>query len=87
MCDVTRMITQRELRNESGAIMRALGAGESFVVTSNGVPVGELSPLRPKRFVDAAALVAAFATAPQIDAERFRDDVDAIVDQDITPRG
>ncbi len=66
--------------------MRALGAGESFVVTSNGVPVGELSPLRPKRFVDAEALVAAFATAPRIEAERFRDDVDAVVDQDITPR-
>ena len=39
---MARQITQRELRNESGEIMRALGRGESFVVTRNGVPVGEL---------------------------------------------
>jgi antitoxin (DNA-binding transcriptional repressor) of toxin-antitoxin stability system len=30
-------ITQRELRNESGEIMRRLDQGESFVVTRNGV--------------------------------------------------
>nr|WP_291822800.1 hypothetical protein [Candidatus Microthrix sp.] len=33
-------ITQRELRNGSGEIMRRLDEGESFVVTRNGVPVG-----------------------------------------------
>src|SRR5215472_1015881 len=39
---VPREITQRELRNDSGEIMRALDQGESFVVTRNGTPVGEL---------------------------------------------
>ena len=39
-----REITQRELRNDSGEIMRALDRGESFVVTRNGVAVGELVP-------------------------------------------
>ena len=29
-------ITQRELRNDSGAIMRAVECGESFTVTRNG---------------------------------------------------
>ena len=29
-------ITQRELRNDSGEIMRAVDAGESFVVTRHG---------------------------------------------------
>jgi prevent-host-death family protein len=48
---VGREITQRELRNESGEIMRALDRGESFVVTRNGVPVGELTPLRQRQFV------------------------------------
>jgi prevent-host-death family protein len=46
-------ITQRELRNQSGEIMRALDRGESFVVTRNGVPVGELTPLRHEQFVAA----------------------------------
>jgi len=84
---MARTITQRELRNESGEIMRALGRGETFVVTRNGVPVGELTPLRERRFVRAENAVAMFAGAPSIDAERFRVDVDDVLDQDITPRG
>ena len=81
-----REITQRELRNESGAIMRALDRGETFVVTRNGVPVGELTPLRRRQFVSAEAAVASFAGAPTIDGERFRTDVDASLDQRPFPR-
>jgi antitoxin (DNA-binding transcriptional repressor) of toxin-antitoxin stability system len=83
---VPREITQRELRNASGEIMRALDRGETFVVTRNGVAVGELAPLRRRRFVAADAALAAFAGAPEIDAERFRSDVDGAVDQDPAPR-
>lgn len=83
---MAREITQRELRNESGEIMRALDRGETFVVTRNGVPVGELTPLRQRRFVAAEAAVAAFAGAPAIDRERFRADVDSVLDQDPAPR-
>ena len=57
-------ITQRELRNDSGEIMRRLDQGESFVVTRNGVPVGELTPLRRHRFVATAAVMAIFRNAP-----------------------
>jgi len=84
---VAREITQRELRNESGDIMRALDRGESFVVTRNGVPVGELTPLRQRRFVGADAVVALYASAPTIDADRFRADIDAVLDQRPRPRG
>ena len=82
-----RQITQRELRNESGEIMRALDRGETFIVTRNGVPVGELTPLRQRQFVAAEAAIAVFAGAPAIDARRFRHDVDALLDQQPTPRG
>ena len=41
-----RVITQRELRNESGRIMRALDKGKSFIATRNGVPVGALLALK-----------------------------------------
>ena len=84
---MTREITQRELRNESGDIMRRLDQGESFVVTRNGVAVGELSPVRRRRFVTTAVAMAAFATAPQIDHELLRADLDAVVGQDPAPRG
>jgi antitoxin (DNA-binding transcriptional repressor) of toxin-antitoxin stability system len=81
-----REITQRELRNGSGEIMRALDRGESFLVTRNGAPVGELLPLRRRQFVNADAAIDAFRGAPRIDAGRFREDVDAVVEQDPTPR-
>lgn len=85
--EVAREITQRELRNDSGEIMRALDRGESFVVTRNGVPVGELTPLRRRQFVSAEAAVAGFAGTPPIDQKRFRDEVDAVLDQRARPRG
>ena len=78
-------ITQRELRNDSGEIMRRLDQGEPFVITRNGVPVGELTPPRRHRFVPAAAVVAIFKNAPAIDPGRFRADVDAWADQDVLP--
>ncbi len=80
-------ITQRQLRNDSGRIMRALDAGTSFVLTRNCVAVGELVPLRPRTFVSADVAVAAFAGAPRVRPRRFRRDVASIVDQDATPRG
>lgn len=84
---VTREITQRELRNNSGEIMRQLDQGEAFVVTRNGVPVGELSPLRRHRFVPLEAAVAAFRGAPRVDFDRVRADLDRAVSQEIAPRG
>jgi prevent-host-death family protein len=83
-----RELTQRELRNRSGEIMRALDRGESFIVTRRGVPVAELKPItRRRQFVKTAVLMEALAGAPPIDYERFRADLDAVADQDPTPRG
>jgi antitoxin (DNA-binding transcriptional repressor) of toxin-antitoxin stability system len=84
---MTRRITQRELRNSSGEIMRALDRGESFLVTRNGAEVGELHPVRRRRFVAADAAIGAFDAAPHVDADRFRSDVDAVLDESPTPRG
>jgi prevent-host-death family protein len=83
---MARELTQRELRNQSGEIMRALDRGESFIVTRNGTPVGELLPIRRRQFVPADVARAVFAGAPQTDADRFRREVDAVVDQDPSPR-
>jgi prevent-host-death family protein len=83
---VAREISQRELRNDSGEVMRKLDEGESFVVTRNGVPVGELSPLRRHRFISAETAVALFRAGPSVDYERFRGDLDAVADQGLAPR-
>lgn len=84
---MTTDLTQRELRNNSGEIMRRLDEGEDFVVTRNGVPVGQLIPLRNKCFVSAERVVDIFRNAPAVDYERFRADVDAGIDQMAQPRG
>ena len=83
---MSREITQRELRHGSGEIMRKLDEGETFIVTRNGVPVGELTPLRRHRFVPAEAAVALFRAAPGIDSERFRAGLDSVASQDPGPR-
>jgi prevent-host-death family protein len=84
---MSREISQRELRNESGRIMRALDEGESFIVTRNGTPVGELIPLRRQRTVDRDTLLAAFRNGPRVDYKELRADLDAVIDQDPWPRG
>jgi prevent-host-death family protein len=83
---MAQVISQRELRNDSGDIMRRLDDGESFVVTRNGTPVGELSPMRRHRFVSTEAVLEMFRHAAPIDGVRFRADLDALVSQDIEPR-
>lgn len=82
---MTGMISQRELRNNSGEVMRALDAGEEFVVTRNGVPVGRLTPIR-RTFVARERLIDGMRGAAVVDLGRLRTDLDAVVDQDPTPR-
>ncbi len=82
---MTRTITQREFRNDSGEIMRALDRGEDFIVTRNGVPVGELRPAR-RRFVARELLLEAFRGAPQVEEQRLREELDEVVDQDVEPQ-
>lgn len=80
---MNRMITQRELRNDSAAVLREVEAGRTFVVTRNGTPVAELRPIQPHRFVPRSRIAEAAGHAPRIDADRFRADLDAVIDQRI----
>ena len=78
-----RIITQRELRNQSAAVLREVEAGRTIVVTRNGTPIGELRPIQRHRFVPRAAIADAAASAPRIDATRFRADLDAVINPHI----
>lgn len=52
------IIPQRDLRNHNAQIIERVRAGESFVVTRDGVPVADVTPhvpdRRPPRFRAAA---------------------------------
>jgi prevent-host-death family protein len=81
-----RKIGQRELRNNSGEVMRAVEAGVSFLVTRNGVPVGELVPVRKPQPTRKDVILRAFERVEPIDFRRLRDDFDRFFSQDVEPR-
>lgn len=74
--------TVRDLRNKGGEVLDRVLAGERVIVTRDGRPVAELRPV-PGTRLDAHALVERFRRLPPIDPDRFRHDVDAVVDQAI----
>jgi prevent-host-death family protein len=78
-----KTITQRELRNDNAKVIEGVAAGESFIVTRNGVPVAEIRPFHQtlRTFVPTAELLVLAAAGPRIDRERFRADLDRVVEQ------
>ncbi len=74
-------ISQRELRNDSGVIMRRVEQGESFTVTRNGTPVADLVPHnagivgRRPRFVSVEAIASGAAALPNWGTRTFADEL------------
>lgn len=80
---MTRVIGQRELRNDNATVIAAVAAGETFIVTRNGRPVAELRPLeqRRPRLVSRADILRIAARGPHVDWREFRRDLDRVADQ------
>lgn len=80
---MSRTIGQRELRNDNAAVIAAVAAGETFVVTRNGTPVAELRPVQQRRpqFVSRSTIVEAARRGPRIDAAQFRADLESTIEQ------
>jgi prevent-host-death family protein len=72
-----KVITQREFRNNSAAVMDAVEAGETFHVTRNGIEVAEVRPLSRRRRLTAEELVERHRSLPRVDYVRMRDEADA----------
>lgn len=75
---MSRTISQRELRNGSAAVMDAVEAGETVVVTRNGNPVAELRPLLRRTFVPTAELMQAFLGLPRMCLTKLRAEADEL---------
>src|SRR5262249_8178562 len=84
---MSRVIPQRELRNQTAAVIAAVARGESFVVTRNGAPVAEIRPVAQARrtFVPRAAVAAALRGGPHLDSASFRADLAGLADQSLWP--
>ncbi|WP_326945213.1 MULTISPECIES: type II toxin-antitoxin system Phd/YefM family antitoxin [unclassified Amycolatopsis] len=77
-----KIISQRELRNGSAAIMDAVEAGETFHVTRNGTEIAELRPLSRRRRFTAEELVERHKRLPRVDAAELRREADEFFGED-----
>jgi prevent-host-death family protein len=82
---MAKTIPQRELRNNNAKVIEAVATGESFLITRNGSPVAELSPVRTTRrhFVAKSELVELASRGPHVDRELFRADLDRVIEPEL----
>jgi prevent-host-death family protein len=73
-----KIITQREFRNRSAAVMDAVEAGETYHITRNGAEVAELRPLTKRRRMTAQELIARHRRLPRVDATALRREADEL---------
>ncbi|MEU3274584.1 PhdYeFM domain-containing protein [Saccharomonospora sp. NPDC006951] len=77
-----KTITQRELRDNSAAVLAAVEAGETYHVTRDGVEVAELRPLPGRRRMTAEELVERHRRLPRDDAAQARRETDELIGED-----
>jgi len=71
-----KVISQREFRNNSAAVMDAVEAGEVYHVTRNGVEIAEVRPVTRRRRLTAEELVERHRRLPRVDRDRMREEAD-----------
>lgn len=57
-----RIIPQRELRNNSAAVLREAERGEEFIITVDGRPIAVLGPYRKRQWVQRDSISQMLAT-------------------------
>ena len=72
-------VTVRDLRNHGGDVLDRVARGESIIVTRDGTPAAQLSPLR-RRSAPPATLIERRRRLPLVDPESLRRDIDAVLD-------
>jgi antitoxin (DNA-binding transcriptional repressor) of toxin-antitoxin stability system len=77
-------VSVRQFVNDSGAVTRGLREGRRYVLTINGEPLAEVTPIRRKRFVPTSEVQAMFATAPVLDYDELRRDLDSMIDDELS---
>jgi prevent-host-death family protein len=76
---VVKVISQREFRNNSAAVMDEVEAGETFHVTRNGQEIAELRPLSRRRRLTAEELVERHRALPRVDGAALRREADQLL--------
>jgi antitoxin (DNA-binding transcriptional repressor) of toxin-antitoxin stability system len=76
-------ISVRQFVADSGAVTRGLRQGRAYTLTLNGEPLARMIPIRQRRAVPKEEVLAIFATAPVVDGNELRADLDEAVSQDL----
>ena len=76
-------VSVRQFVADSGSVTRGLRQGRAYTLTLNGEPLARMIPIRRRRAVPKEEVLAIFATAPVINADELRADLDAAVGQDL----
>jgi antitoxin (DNA-binding transcriptional repressor) of toxin-antitoxin stability system len=76
-------VSVRQFVADSGAVTRGLRQGHAYTLTLNGEPLAKMIPIRRRRAIPKEEVLAIFATAPVIDVDELRTDLDEAVGQDL----
>lgn len=76
-------VSVRQFVADSGSVTRGLRQGHTYTLTLNGEPLAKMIPIRRRRAIPKEEVLAIFATAPVIDADELRADLDEAVSQDL----
>lgn len=74
-------VSIRDLRNKGGEIVDRAAAGEKIVITRDGTPVAELTPLQPQ--LSTAEVIERWKHLPPMDPDSLRRDIDDLFDQSL----
>jgi antitoxin (DNA-binding transcriptional repressor) of toxin-antitoxin stability system len=77
-------VSVRQFVADSGSVTRGLRQGHSYTLTLNGEPLAKMVPIRRRRqAVSKEEVLAIFATAPVIDVDELRADLEETLAQDL----
>ena len=76
-------VSVRQFVADSGSVTRGLRQGRTYTLTLNGEPLARMVPIRRRRAVPKEEVLAIFATAPVVDVEELRADLDGAVSQEL----
>lgn len=76
-------ISVRQFVADSGSVTRGLRQGRTYTLTLNGEPLARMIPIRRRQAVPKEEVLAIFATAPVLDVDELRADLDEAVSQEL----
>jgi antitoxin (DNA-binding transcriptional repressor) of toxin-antitoxin stability system len=76
-------VSIRQLVADSGSVTRGLRQGHQYTLTLNGEPLAQIIPIRSRRAVPKEEFLALFATAPTLDVDELRANIDEVIDPDL----